>query len=228
MSDALWAMGEALTLGIATAMNPCPMATSVAAIAFIGRRLDSPRLVFFAGILYALGSTIAYVALATLVLAGVHASPIAWLLTHYVYELLGPFLILLGMLLLGMLWPAGVSLRLDERFHAHVERLGLWSALPLGMLFALAFCPASAAFFFGSLFRMAAQRDSWLVLPLCYGIGAALPVVLCASLLAVSARWLGMAFRVMAGIGRWAQRIAGALLILVGVYLSLRYIFHAF
>ena len=44
------------------------MATNIAAIPYIGRRVDRPGLVLVAGLLYALGRTIAYVVLAILLL----------------------------------------------------------------------------------------------------------------------------------------------------------------
>ncbi len=75
---------------------------------------------------------------------------------------------------------------------------------------------------------MAAQHNSWLLLPLVYGLGAALPAVLCAGVLAFSARLIGGVFDVLAQVAWWGQRIAGAVLILVGIYFSLRFIFHAF
>ena len=56
--------GSALWLGLLTSMSPCPLATNVAAISYLGRRLDEPRQVLGAGLLYTAGRTVAYVALA--------------------------------------------------------------------------------------------------------------------------------------------------------------------
>jgi cytochrome c biogenesis protein CcdA len=224
----IWPIGEALLLGMATTLNPCPLAAGMAAVAFIGRRLGHPRQVFLAGILYGLGGTITYAALALLLLAGIRASPLAWLLERYVHQAMGPVLILLGMLLVDLIRLPGVNLKLDEPFHARIERRGLWAALPLGMFFALAMCPASAAVFFGSLFHIAAGHGSWPLLAVAYGLGTALPVVLLAALLAFAAGMVGKVFGILAGVARWAQRLAGTLLILIGVYCSLRYIFELF
>ena len=65
--------------------------------------------------------------------------------------------------------------------------------MPMGVLVALSFCPASAAVFFGGVLRMAVRRDHPLLLPLVYGVGAVLPVLLCAGLLAVGAQAVGKA-----------------------------------
>ena len=141
---------------------------------------------FLAGLLYALGGAISYVALAMLVAGGIRAAALAWPLQRYTTEALGPILILLGMLLLELLPLPGVGMG-SPRTGRPAPALGRWAALPLGALVALAFCPASAAVFFGSVLRMAARHNSWLLLPLAYGVGAALPAVVCAGLLAFSA-----------------------------------------
>ena len=64
------AIFTALGLGIWTAVQPCPMATNVAAISYLGRRADRPWWVLLAGLLYALGRTLAYVVLAVLLVEG--------------------------------------------------------------------------------------------------------------------------------------------------------------
>ena len=56
-------MVAALYLGILTSISPCPLATNVAAISYIGRKVDSPRLVINAGLLYTLGRCLLYLVL---------------------------------------------------------------------------------------------------------------------------------------------------------------------
>ena len=53
----------AMILGILTAVSPCPLATNLTAVAYLGRELDNRRKVFYLGLLYTLGRTIAYSAL---------------------------------------------------------------------------------------------------------------------------------------------------------------------
>ncbi len=43
--------------------------------------------------------------------------------------------------------------------------LGMWGAGFLGIVFALSFCPVSAALFFGSLFSLAIAHGSKIILP---------------------------------------------------------------
>ena len=48
--------------------------------------------------------------------------------------------------------------------------------MALGVLFALSFCPVSAALFFGSVLPLAVKFESSIWLPFCYGLGTALPL----------------------------------------------------
>ena len=67
------ALTAALWLGILTSISPCPLASNIAAISFIGRKVGSMRQVLLSGLLYTIGRTIAYVALGTVILAGLMA-----------------------------------------------------------------------------------------------------------------------------------------------------------
>ena len=224
--DLLPAIVEALGLGIWTAVQPCPMATNIAAISYLGRRADSPRWVLLAGLLYALGQSLVYVVLAVVLLGSLHAARGSVFLQTHGNRLMGPVLVLLGMLFLGlipMIWSGpGVS----EKMRKRVDTLGVWGALPLGMFFALAFCPVSAAFFFITLFRLLTSYDSRVILPSVYGLATALPVVVFAVLVALGARALGKAFNVMTQTVWWMQRAAGVICVAIGIHCSLKYVFE--
>jgi cytochrome c-type biogenesis protein len=224
--DLVPAIFTALGLGIWTAVQPCPMATNLAAISYLGRRVDSPRSVLLAGLLYTLGRTLAYVVLAILLVEGLQASRVSMFLQTRVYQFVGPVLVVLGMFFLELInvgWSGpGVSPEMQRR----VDALGFWGALPLGVLFAMAFCPISAVCFFGSLLALLAANDSRIILPSVYGVGTALPVVAFAVLIAVGAQAVGKAFNAMTRIVWWIQRVTGVICLAIGIHLSLKYIFE--
>jgi cytochrome c-type biogenesis protein len=143
-----------------------------------------------------------------------------------VHRLLGPLLIVVGLLLLGLfdfkLPGVGVSQGLQRR----VERWGVWGAGVLGIVFAFAFCPVSAALFFGSLVPLAADRGSPLLLPLVYGVGTALPVAGFALLLAAGSGWLGRALHRVQAVEPWVRRVTAIVFISVGAYETLRSTFY--
>jgi cytochrome c biogenesis protein CcdA len=95
----------------------------------------------------------------------------------------------------------------------------------MGIMFALAFCPVSAALFFGSLIPLAVKQGSPVAMPVLYGIGTGLPVLLFAVLLAFSAKSVGKAFHLLTHFERWARRITGIVFVVVGIYLSMQNIF---
>jgi len=216
----------ALWLGLLTSISPCPLATNIAAISFIGRRLDRPAAVVLSGLVYTLGRTLAYVALALLTVGGLLAVPaVARFLESSVNKVLGPVLIATGVLLLELVPVSLTTFSAGERSRRLAETGGLAGAGLLGILFALAFCPISAALFFGSLVPLALKVESPLLLPVAYGVGTALPVVAFAVLVAMGARQVARAFGVLRTIERWARRATGAVFLLVGVYYTLVSIF---
>src|SRR5574344_1249395 len=53
----------AFLLGLLTAVSPCPLATNITAIGFIGKDIDQKQRVLWNGILYTLGRVMAYTVL---------------------------------------------------------------------------------------------------------------------------------------------------------------------
>lgn len=213
-------------LGILTAISPCPLASNVAAISFIGRQLHSKSAILFSGILYTTGRTFTYVTLGALLSSGVLASgELSRFLQKYLNEILGPLLILLGMILLGMI-GAGLSIQLaGEGIQSKAAKHGALYALPLGVLFALSFCPVSAGLFFGALIPLAVNSGSSIMLPAIYGIGTAVPVVIFAFLIAYGSKWLGKAFNSLNHIEFYVRTATGVIFIAAGIYYSLAHIF---
>ncbi len=217
----------ALWLGIFTSINPCPLATNIAAISYIGRRVGSPRQVFLSGILYTVGRALTYVVLGVLLVGFMLSVPqVSLFLRKYMNKLLGPLLIIVAMFLLNLIQlrftGGGVSARMQKR----VDALGIWGAMLLGIVFALSFCPNSAVIFFLTLIPFAAQQNSSVTLPSVYGVGTGLPVLVFAVLLALSAQSVGKTYNILSQIEWWARRITGAIFLVLGIYFSLKYIFE--
>jgi cytochrome c biogenesis protein CcdA len=227
MNEFIIAAGWAFWLGILTSISPCPLATNIAAISYIGRRMGNSRQVFLSGVLYTLGRTLAYLGLAFVIVASVLSVPqISLFLQKYMHLILGPILIIVGMILLQLIQLNMGSGGMNEGLQKRVDAIGIWGALLLGAVFALSFCPVSAALYFGSLIPLALKVNSNVVLPVIYGIGTALPVMVFAVLLALSAQSVGKAYNILAKIEWWARIITGWIFILLGLYFSLKYIFE--
>jgi len=228
MSGLAMAAVSALWFGILTSVSPCPLATNITAITFVGRRTGSPAGVLLTGLLYTLGRAVVYVAIAMLLVTSLLSAPtVSLTLQTWMNKLLGPILILVGMVMLGLLRIRFRGRGMSERLKQRVERWGLMGALALGILFALSFCPVSATLFFGSLLPLAVKHESGVLLPLLYGIGTAVPVVVFAVVLAFGARRLGKLFERVTQVERWARAITGVVFVGVGIYMSLIYVYRA-
>ena len=226
MNELLVAAVTALWLGILTSISPCPLAANIAAVSFVGRRVEHPRWILLTGLLYTLGRALVYTAMGALLVTSVLSVPsVADFVQVYMNRIMGPLLILVGMVLLDLIGFGFGASCLGSRAQGHAERFGIWGALPLGMILALSFCPISAALFFGSLVPLAAKSGSPIVLPLLFGIGTALPVIVFALLLAFGAHAVARAFHRVTRIERWARFATGTIFILVGIYFSLVYIY---
>jgi cytochrome c-type biogenesis protein len=224
------ALGTAVWLGLLTAISPCPLATNVAAIAFVSRESSSPRRAFAAAAAYTLGRSLAYVALAAVaVFAMTRLLSVSAFLQGTFYKLLGPFLILVGMALTGLIsvGPGGGG----GAVAAAVQRRsggGLWTSAALGAVFALSFCPVSGALFFGGLIPLAVQHSSVLAVPAVYGAATGLPVALFAAAVVTGAGRLTAKFRALSRFEGRARVLTGIVFIVVGVYETLRGVFGLF
>ena len=228
MTSFAFGMGMALWFGILTSISPCPLATNIAAVSYIGRRVDRAGYVLSAGFLYMFGRMITYVFLGALLVSGAQSIPVvATFLQRYMTILLGPILIIIGIVLLGFIkintFGVGFS---ENALQARIHNAGIWGAGLLGIVFALAFCPVSAALFFGSLFSLAVTHHSRFIMPSLYGIGTAIPVLGFAFLLAFSTQLIGKAYQKIATFELWAIKITAGLFILIGIYYCLRYLVH--
>ena len=144
------ALASALWLGLLTSISPCPLATNVAAMSFIGRRVGNARLVVLTGLVYTLGRMVAYVALGMLLVAGLLSIPqLSYTLQHGVAKLVGPLLILIGMVLLELVTIPAASLPFGESLRRRAESWGVAGAGVLGLIFA----PLILSRVGGALFR---------------------------------------------------------------------------
>lgn len=214
----------AFLLGLLTALSPCPLATNIAAIGYIGKEIENRRRIFLNGLLYTLGRVLAYTLLgAVLILIlrqGASLFGIQKFLGRFGEWGLGPALLLIGLYMLF-----SHKLRMPSfGFRGDGERLarrGGWGALLLGMLFALAFCPTSGVFYFGMLIPMSATASGGYLLPMLFAVATALPVLIVAWLLAFSVQRIGSFYGKMQLVQKWLNRIVGILFVGLGLYYTL-------
>ena len=221
-------MISALWFGILTSISPCPLATNIAATTFIGKQIETRYGTLVAGAAYTGGRALAYIVISFIIVAGLFSIPgVSMFLQQYMNKILGPVLIVVGLLIADI-----VPLRLPEfggitnsDFIRRLSSGGAIGAVFLGFLFALAFCPVSAALFFGIVIPLALKFESSLWLPLWYGIGTALPVIGFALLLAYGTRAAAGFVRGLTAMERYLRRLTAAVFIGIGIYFTVTYTF---
>ena len=115
--------------------------------------------------------------------------------------------------------------RLADRTQAHIAGSGAWGAALLGFIFALTFCPVSAALFFGALLPVAIEARSAVLLPVSYGLGTALPVLAVGAAVAAGAAHAARLFDRATRVEAWGRRITAVLFAGVGLWFTIRWTF---
>lgn len=214
----------AFFIGLMTAISPCPLATNITAIAFISRKIDNSRHTLLTGCVYTLGRMAAYIAVASaIVLFGMNMQGLSWALQQYGERLIGPFLVLCGIFLLGFITldrlPGGDKLSgVTSRISSRLADKGYLGAFLLGIIFALSFCPFSAVLFFAMLIPLALGAGDPVFIPAVFAFATGLPVIAISFILA---QGIGKCKGLIQQIGTaevWIRRAVAAVFIVVGVY----------
>jgi cytochrome c biogenesis protein CcdA len=227
--ELLIALGSALWLGILTSISPCPLATNIAAVSFLSKRIAHPALVLISGLAYTIGRMAAYAALGWVIISSLLSVPqVAQFLQKYMAKALGPILIISGLFLLEVITFKLPGISLSQEHHNKLVESGAPGAFLLGLIFALAFCPVSAALFFGSLVPLALNNKAGTLLPFIYGAGTGLPVLGFAVAIALGVTSMSHWFNKITKLEFYTRRITGVIFILVGLYYTGVYILRLF
>ncbi|MEO0076015.1 MAG: aromatic aminobenezylarsenical efflux permease ArsG family transporter [candidate division WOR-3 bacterium] len=210
---------SAFILGLMAAISPCPLATNITAIAFIGKNIENKRKVFINGLLYTLGRAITYVLLGVILFFGANKFHVASFIQSNGEKFLGPLLLIIGIFMLDFIkikFP-GFGNITDKFQNSEKQSSGI-SALLMGILFALAFCPYSGVLYFGILIPITISSSSGLILPFIFAIATGLPVIIFAYFIAFTLSYVGKLYNRLKVFELWFRRIVSAIFIIVGLY----------
>jgi len=208
---------SALALGLLTAISPCPMATNITAIGYIGKDIQIRNRVFYNGLIYTLGRTFSYTALAFIIFFGADQFQISGLFQKYGEKIIGPIMLIIGIFMLGIIkinFPA--FNRFTKRFQNR-SSLNYWNVFLLGVVFALAFCPYSGVLYFGILIPLMIST-SGLHLPVVYAIATGIPVVIFAWLIAYTISGIGTMYKRIKVFEYWFRKVVAVVFIGIGIY----------
>lgn len=210
---------SAFVLGIMTSVSPCPLATSITAIAYISKDIKTAQHTLISGLIYTLGRGISYTLLATLIYFGFSSFEIAKIFQGWGDKLLGIILILIALVMFGI-----IKINIGSK-NKKVEKIKLWlvtkghfGTLLLGIIFALAFCPYSGVLFFGILIPLVLKSTEGLLLPPLFALGTGLPVIIFSFILAFSVGKIGKIYNAMGKIEKVMRYSVATIFLLAGVY----------
>ena len=208
----------ALILGLMTAISPCPLATNITAIGFIGKDIENRNRVFLNGLVYTLGRAVSYTVLAFIIFLGADKFSLSGVFQRYGEKIIGPLLVIIGLLMLDVVKIKFPGLgKLTERYEKDGVK-SYWDVFLIGVLFALAFCPYSGVLYFGMLIPITITSASGLYLPLVYAVATGIPVLIFAWLIAYAISGLGTVYNRLRTFEIWFRRVISIVFILVGIY----------
>ncbi len=218
MSSSSLPLVTAFLLGLMTAISPCPLATNITAIGFISKDMENKRKVFMNGLVYTLGRAISYTALAVIIFVGADQFEVSGWFQEYGEKIIGPLLILIGLLMLDMIKIKFPGIGNITRKFQNKSKNTYWDVLILGIVFALAFCPYSGVLYFGMLIPMTISSASGLYLPAVFAIATGIPVIIFAWLIAYTVSGVGKLYNRLKTFEIWFRRVISVVFIGVGIY----------
>lgn len=163
-----------------------------------------------------------------IVIFGMNLQFVSLTLQQYGERLLGPFLVLCGIFLLGTIsldrLPGGDRISgLTSGLSARLAEKGYLGAFLLGVVFALSFCPFSAVLFFAMFIPLAIDAGDPVIIPAVFAHATGLPVIVISFLLAQDiGKCKGMIQKIGAA-ELWIRRVVAAVFLIVGIYYSVKF-----
>lgn len=224
MSTSSFPLIAAFFIGLMTALSPCPLATNITAIAYISKKIDNGKNTLLTGFVYTLGRMFTYVLLASLIVyVGLNVQTISLFLQKYGEKILGPLLILIGLVMLNIIKLP--SLKSGNKINKIKEKLsekGYFGSFLLGVLFALAFCPFSAVLFFGMLIPLALSFSDGILIPSIFALATGLPVIIFSFILTFSVSKIGKIMGKVQTFEKYMRYIIAVIFFIVGIYYTWR------
>ena len=208
------AVGIAFLAGLTFSFNTVALAALPVSLAYVTRARE-PRQAVQYGAMFVLGMILTHGVLG--VAAGVSGAGVAMLIGRYWGLVLGPLLIVLG-----LVWVGWVRLRLPALVLRARRASSVWGAFALGVPFSVAVCPICTPAL-GVLLGVAAASASALtgaLLLLAFALGRAIPIAFGTSAIGWAER-----FPAVGRYQRWLDIGGGVLLVLSGLYLLNAYFF---
>jgi len=219
LSNSTLPIVTAMLLGFLTAISPCPLATNITAMGYIGKDIENRRKVFYNGLWFTLGTIASYTLLAAIIFLGADQFEVSGIFHRYGEKIIGPLLLLIGLAMLGIFH---IPIPEFLNFTRHLEEKGVnssFDAFLLGVILAMAFCPNTGVMYFGMLIPLTINTPAGLYLPVVFAITSAIPVVIFAYFIAFTLNGVGALYGKITFLEKWFRKTVSLGFILIGLLL---------
>ena len=212
---------SAFILGLMTALSPCPLATNITAIGYIGKDFNNRKQVVYRGVVYTIGRAITYTAIGLIIYFGASQFKISGFIQQWGEKILGPTLIIIGLFMFGII---KLNIRGIAFLNDKIQQLNKNSytdVLTMGIVFAFAFCPYSGVLYFGMLMPLTITSTSGLYLPIVFAVATGIPVLIFAWIIAYSVSNISKYFNRIKTFEYLFRRIVALVFVGFGIYYML-------
>lgn len=211
----------AFLLGLIGALAPCQLTGNISAITYYGNKSMQTKKQWIEAFMFILGKVVAFSGLGLAVwLIGQEFQTSITSFFVVLRKLMGPFIILLGLFLVGIFKLNWLNRLLS--FIPMQTRGGVWGSFLMGISFSVAFCPTMFVLFFLTLMPLVLATSYGAVLPTIFAVGTSLPLIIFMGII-----WFlgidGSLMKKSRKIGLTVQKSAGFFLIIMGVFDTITY-----
>lgn len=211
----------AFFLGLVGAVAPCQLTSNISAITIYGNRSLVDKVPWLHVFMFILGKIVVFSIIGIVIwLLGKEVHSTLTEMFPILRKAIGPVLILIGLFMMGAFrW--GKTWKLFELPFKKLKDSYTGSFL-MGVSFTVAFCPTMFILFIFTLMPVVLETPNGIILPSVFGLGTSLPLLIVIFLI-----WYfgasGAILKKSRKIGAITQKVAGALLLLIGILDTLTY-----
>ncbi|WP_068672927.1 cytochrome c biogenesis CcdA family protein [Oceanobacillus sp. Castelsardo] len=210
----------AFFLGLIGAVAPCQLTGNISAMTIYGNRSLVEKVPWLHVFLFVLGKVVVFSIIGLIIwLLGKEIHSTLTQMFPILRKAIGPLLILVGLFMIGLFsWrKTGKMFKIPTKFKD--SYLG---SFLMGASFTLAFCPTMFVLFILTLMPVVLETSYGFVLPSVFGIGTSLPLLLIIFLI-----WYfgasGVILKRSRKIGSLVQKLAGVIILVIGILDTLTY-----
>ncbi|MEN1970596.1 sulfite exporter TauE/SafE family protein [Lentibacillus sp. N15] len=210
----------AFFLGLIGAVAPCQLTGNISAMTIYGNRSLVEKVPWLHIFLFVLGKIVVFSIIGLVIwLLGKEIHSTLTQMFPILRKAIGPLLILVGLFMIGLFsWrKTGKMFKIPTKFKD--SYLG---SFLMGASFTLAFCPTMFVLFILTLMPVVLETSYGFVLPSVFGIGTSLPLLLIIFLI-----WYfgasGIILKRSRKIGSLVQKLAGVIILVIGILDTLTY-----